>query len=527
LIGGVRVKLGEGEKQKIMKVIGVKIKERGYENAQAHLVELLKLKTIQKIESKLVDYTKAIYNSGRVNYNEDEVININIIHKVLREVGVALKLSTNNDIELFIGKNKTLANIYQESNNVDPLISVKNLEERTKYVSELYSYPLFTDANSEYELCTIEKELTALNIFKLFYNLTTMNEDPSKEAGQTGGTIIDEKLEDANTTDNISQRLQVYEKLLKESKKNIKDIREIFVSVDLVKEVVKTGITRGKARSDSDPVDSSEELDEDEDEDFVGEAEFTDLSPENRQAFNNILNEVRRGGIIKTLEFTENGKTFKWGISNNDNNKRFTLYTIDNRRAVLNEQLIQVAESENIQDRKNLLLTTYGTLKGAIVNLNENIKKLEGEYAKDTLNIKRINTLIVDIRKDKETVIKSHNDFVGKNKHAKLRPDSLAPPNIFSSPGLSLEADMPGQDSSLLMQRTAELERNALQNAAVADVELVGGNPVKYKSTGQVVHIMFQNKKYKRVIYVKDKRNTKYCKMNNEYILLSRMKVIE
>jgi hypothetical protein len=54
-----------------------------------------------------------------------------------------------------------------------------------------------------------------------------------------------------------------------------------------------------------------------------------------------------------------------------------------------------------------------------------------------------------------------------------------------------------------------------------------GGNPVKYKSTGQVVHIMFQNKKYKRVIYVKDKRNTKYCKMNNEYILLSKLKVIE
>jgi hypothetical protein len=61
----------------------------------------------------------------------------------------------------------------------------------------------------------------------------------------------------------------------------------------------------------------------------------------------------------------------------------------------------------------------------------------------------------------------------------------------------------------------------------VADELKGGGNPVKYKSTGQVVHIMFQNKKYKRVIYVKDKRNTKYCKMNNEYILLSKLKVIE
>ena len=54
-----------------------------------------------------------------------------------------------------------------------------------------------------------------------------------------------------------------------------------------------------------------------------------------------------------------------------------------------------------------------------------------------------------------------------------------------------------------------------------------GGNPTKYKSTGQVVYIMYKNKKYKRVIYVKDKRNTRYCKINKEYILLSKLKVIQ
>jgi hypothetical protein len=54
-----------------------------------------------------------------------------------------------------------------------------------------------------------------------------------------------------------------------------------------------------------------------------------------------------------------------------------------------------------------------------------------------------------------------------------------------------------------------------------------GGNPAKYKSTGQVVYIMYKNKKYKRVIYVKDKRNTRYCKINKEYILLSKLKVIQ
>ena len=53
-----------------------------------------------------------------------------------------------------------------------------------------------------------------------------------------------------------------------------------------------------------------------------------------------------------------------------------------------------------------------------------------------------------------------------------------------------------------------------------------GGAPTKYKSTGQVVYIVYKNKKYKRTIYTKEKGKTKYCKMNNEYILLSKCKII-
>ena len=54
-----------------------------------------------------------------------------------------------------------------------------------------------------------------------------------------------------------------------------------------------------------------------------------------------------------------------------------------------------------------------------------------------------------------------------------------------------------------------------------------GRKPTKYKSTGNAVYIMYKKKKYKRTIYVKDKKKTKYCKINNEYILLSKLKVIE
>lgn len=53
-----------------------------------------------------------------------------------------------------------------------------------------------------------------------------------------------------------------------------------------------------------------------------------------------------------------------------------------------------------------------------------------------------------------------------------------------------------------------------------------GGKRTKYKSTGITVYILYKKKKYNRAVYVKDKGNTKYCKINNEYILLSKLKVI-
>ena len=54
-----------------------------------------------------------------------------------------------------------------------------------------------------------------------------------------------------------------------------------------------------------------------------------------------------------------------------------------------------------------------------------------------------------------------------------------------------------------------------------------GGNPPKYKSSGITVYILYKNNKYKRTIYMKDKRNTKYCKIDGKYILLSKLNVLE
>jgi hypothetical protein len=67
---------------------------------------------------------------------------------------------------------------------------------------------------------------------------------------------------------------------------------------------------------------------------------------------------------------------------------------------------------------------------------------------------------------------------------------------------------------------------HGLYNQMKEDNMMLGGAPTKYKSTGQVVYIVYKNKKYKRTIYTKEKGKTKYCKMNNEYILLSKCKII-
>jgi hypothetical protein len=47
---------------------------------------------------------------------------------------------------------------------------------------------------------------------------------------------------------------------------------------------------------------------------------------------------------------------------------------------------------------------------------------------------------------------------------------------------------------------------------------------VKYKSTGEHVNILYNKRKLKRCVYEKTKGRGEYCKINNKYILLSKLK---
>jgi hypothetical protein len=63
----------------------------------------------------------------------------------------------------------------------------------------------------------------------------------------------------------------------------------------------------------------------------------------------------------------------------------------------------------------------------------------------------------------------------------------------------------------------------------ISNHKAIGGSRsvVKYKSTGEHVHIVYNNKKLKRCVYAKTKGRGKYCKINKIYILLSKLKLVD
>lgn len=51
-----------------------------------------------------------------------------------------------------------------------------------------------------------------------------------------------------------------------------------------------------------------------------------------------------------------------------------------------------------------------------------------------------------------------------------------------------------------------------------------GGKKIKYILNGDKVSLLHNNKRLQRSIYVKENGKAKYCKINKEYILLSKLK---
>lgn len=74
----------------------------------------------------------------------------------------------------------------------------------------------------------------------------------------------------------------------------------------------------------------------------------------------------------------------------------------------------------------------------------------------------------------------------------------------------------------------SEIEELQVGIEELKTIYIQGGGRVvvKYKSTGEHVNILYNKRKLKRCVYEKTKGRGKYCKINNKYILLSKLKII-
>ena len=139
---------------------------------------------------------------------------------------------------------------------------------------------------------------------------------------------------------------------------------------------------------------------------------------------------------------------------------------------------------------------------------------------------------------EKEVLEKAVTEATAKVTAANFLAAVINPPeNQTKAANTTAAAADPSQETQAILIRravaaaAADVDATEEQKTKAIDKvleEFKGGRlHPKYKSTGQVVFILYKKRKYKRTIFVKEKRKTKYCKINNEYILLSKLKVIE
>jgi hypothetical protein len=302
------------------------------------------------------------------------------------------------------------------------------------------------------------------------------------------GTLIENGLKEAETGDYVAGRVKVYESLLSEVKKTIKEIRENFVKAGLVVNNPKRDDSLSTVTTTTGAT-----------KDLLKENFNTIIQGEERDKFNILLNDIYNGGKLYSINvgpgetsgiIPKKLQAYDWPSNGIKSDIPFYIYSITYNRQRNEYMLTMILKQSN--KGKSDYEDIENNIKIIQMKLNELITKYQG--ITDS-NPYEIDETFDKIYEDIKILIQGIKEKYGylSQKYSEYKPAAV----LSTGPQV------------------------------VADELKGGGNPVKYKSTGQVVHIMFQNKKYKRVIYVKDKRNTKYCKMNNEYILLSKLKVIE
>ena len=463
LIGGVSVNI-EDSRDAINNILSSKTDVN--KEGKAHLVHLLKLQTIKKINEIYKELLGKMGNVEPEQLTENQKTQETDIKIILDDIEAKLKVD----------------NVKENSKN----------EEFIPDINNTYEYDIFVDNFEIYKRFNLDKDIIALNIFKLFKQLLDVEDkhvlDPGLfMGGKINGGGIDTDLSGKQT---YSAKYMYLQNRVDEYTKLLTDVRTNFVALHIMEPLKK------KRRDDS--------LVDDTIEDFLDNfEEYSSISPEMRSKLNSFIQTVKIGGNIKEIiQEPLMGVGKKKVLWSNDTG--FYIYFVNK-----NPILLKINDFFNEEVRKETSANKLGFIRKHIDEINTKIILLIESYKSinktEIVKIQGEITKIVGIIKKLyiEIAISKGNDENG-----------FIPPRA-----IAVEASTAMGNSSTRTAHQLALGQDPFSNG--------GGNPAKYKSTGQVVHIMFQNKKYKRVIYVKEKRNTKYCKMNNEYILLSKLKVIE
>jgi hypothetical protein len=432
---------------------------------------------ISKIAAQLVkDHPKLIKGGGSLGITELLFSKILIKGGKLNDAAREKIIKFLNDIAPQVNKlkNDLITKLLEylatkESTDTDEDICKNIIDINKEFDKGLYDYDIKDDIQDQIGKLSeeIKEYIAILDIVKKFYILSRLKDDETGAFASTKNKINENKFEPL--TGEIL-------KALKENK-DLKAILEEYL--------------KNKKRDNGN---GAPEVKEEE---------------ESSQTLIDILNRLKKEIDNYNILFT---------LSNN-------LIIKDDKITFKNRIIILSDDQQNKLQDLNLLYGLFYT------NIFKEFYKISNKYISDDSDDITLYKITEgnrsDIAQDLDTLLKLNEDF---KQIYNIRKDDIINYLDIIDPGRHNRPGSMEVDSSLTDYNFKPKALDAGWGEGPGNPHAIpstGGNPAKYKSTGQVVYIMYQNKKYKRVIYVKDKRNTRYCKINKEYILLSKLKVIQ
>ena len=230
--------------------------------------------------------------------------------------------------------------------------------------------------------------------------------------------------------------------------------------------------------------------------------------------------EIKRNlkSIDEKYEDIANHKFTNYKISRTDIN---TEYIIEKKNPDL--QLTHLRdENEELNRINSSLKVTFEVYTG----FKELVKKHQEEENTEE-NTEIFKEKIKEMDNYIQRLVINLNNFEPYNENNN-DPHSMMRGSVASSgASLTKDSDPPSMIRGSVISNASNASNASSVRSDNSDEWMVGGrNLPKYKSTGRTLFILYKNKKYKKTIYVKKKSNTEYCKINNEYILVSTLNII-